>query len=187
MSNCDSGTNSQLKALQARLDRVDDDLAAHYAGLSQIVIGLAANPLTAAAVGPVAAIYNMNASGQTLLKQLLGMLPGVKNFRNLQHIDAAGRIEGMAGNLAQQSVEIVATMAEQTALQAGQRATAIAALEAAKAQGLVGSALIPFEEEVSRLNGLISQSNAMVSRLGAFLNTLNDIADCRTRSQIIVP
>jgi len=194
MSDCESGANSQLKALQARLDRVDDDLMAHYAGISTIVKGLAANTVTAAAVAPVMSIYNMSASGQMLIERLKGLVPGADKFRSLQHLSSAAMIDGMSDRVAKSAADVASAAAEQANDLVNQQTAAIEARTAAEAQGLTGDALIPFQEEVdrttgqlSRLHATVSQAQGALSAIERFLGTCTDIASCRTRSQIIEP
>ena len=99
MSDCNNEMSSQFKAIQARLDRIDDDLIANYAGVSQLVAGLAANPLTAGSVAPSLKSYNFSAVGQTLVKKLMGMVPGYNQFKALQNLEATALVGGLAGKM----------------------------------------------------------------------------------------
>ena len=71
---CHSELNTQLKGLQARLQQAEDDLNAHYAGISQLALSLAANPFTAGSAAATAAIYNLNPIGMKILRALLKAL-----------------------------------------------------------------------------------------------------------------
>jgi hypothetical protein len=187
MSNCESGANSQLKVLQARLDRVDDDLAAHYAGISTIVMGLASNPITASAVVKVAPIYNLTPIGQTLIKELKGMLPGADKFKSLQHVESASMIEGMASKLAASAANAAISAGEQRVAALESQAMAVAALAEALKSGKTELELAPFREEVAQANASVGQALAVIGMLESFMKTLSDIADCRTRTQILTP
>lgn len=187
MSNCQSGANSQLKALQARMDRIDDDLMAHYAGISQMVIGLAANPLTAGSVAKLLPIYNLTSAGQTLIKQLTGMLPGVETFKSLQHMEAAGLIENMGSRIATQAATAAAHAAEQSVQAATAQAAATVALAQAVKDGITGASLAPFQEAVATTTAALNQAQGAISVIESFLSTCGDIANCRTRSQVIEP
>ena len=71
---CHSELNTQLKGLQARITQAEDDLNAHYAGISQLALSLAANPFTAGSAAATAAIYNLNPIGMKILRGLLSAL-----------------------------------------------------------------------------------------------------------------
>ena len=60
---CKDELNSQLKGLQARITQAENDINAHYAGISQLTLALAANPFTAASAAASALIYNLNPIG----------------------------------------------------------------------------------------------------------------------------
>ena len=71
---CNSELNTQIKGLQARLQQAEDDINAHYTGISQLVLALAANPFTAGSAAVSAAIYNLNPIGMKILRALLSAL-----------------------------------------------------------------------------------------------------------------
>jgi len=71
---CHNELNSQLKGLQARLEQAENDINAHYAGISQLALSLAANPFTAGSAAATAAIYNLNPIGMKILRALLSAL-----------------------------------------------------------------------------------------------------------------
>lgn len=129
----DNNLNTQLKAIQARIDRIDDDFIANYAGISELVAGLAANPITAGSVAKSLKTYNFSATGQKLQKALLGLIPGVDTFRSLQNLDTAGmldklgsRLEAQADQMAQTVQEQVSAAVEEQVKALEQQATAIA-------------------------------------------------------------
>lgn len=154
----DNNLNTQLQAIHARLDRVDDDLIANYAGVSQLVAGLAANPVTSGSVAASLRTYNFSSVGQTMLKKLMGMVPGYNTFKSLQHLDAAGLLGNLTGSLAAQ-------------------ASAMAASVAGRLQSAV-------EEQVSALadqaTALADQANALADQLDkaqALQNAIDSGAD----------
>jgi hypothetical protein len=71
---CKHELNSQLKGLQARITQAENDINAHYVGISQLALALAANPFTAASAAATAAIYNLNPMGMKILRALLNAL-----------------------------------------------------------------------------------------------------------------
>jgi hypothetical protein len=98
---CKCELNRQLKGLQARIKNAENDINAHYAGVSQLVLALAANPFTAASVAPSAIIYNLQPLGMKLLRQLLeSLIPAelLKMMEMLTMINAAS-IEAAAGDI----------------------------------------------------------------------------------------
>jgi len=199
MSNCANSANSQLKMMQARLDRVDDDLIAHYAGISQLVAGLAANPLTSGSVAMSLKTFNFNSAGHTLLKKLVGLIPGVSQFKSLQHIDSAALIDGMAGKAAETATQVVSTMTDQltqavTAHADALAAQAVAAANLAKgiAENVSQADRIALEAAVSAADGVVGAAagalsgvNQIVNSLGGFLTCISDVAGCKTHSSVI--
>jgi hypothetical protein len=199
MSNCQNEANSQLKAMQARLDRIDDDLIAHYAGISQLVAGLAANPLTAGSVAPSLKNYNFNAAGQKVLKKLIGLIPGVDTFKNLQRIESAALIDGMAGTVAAQATSIANTMANEVTEAVTSRTDALVAqgaAAAALAQGIaqnvsqadrivLQAALDAANQTLGNATAALADVRRIESALNGFLGCLNDVAGCRTKSAVI--
>ena len=71
---CHNELNNQIHGLQARLDRAEQDIVCHYAGISQLVLSLAANPFTAGSAAASAAIYNLQPMGMKILRALLTAL-----------------------------------------------------------------------------------------------------------------
>lgn len=185
MSDCSCSANSQLKALHARVERIDNDLAAHYSGISQLVIGLAANPLTAASVVKLVPIYNLTSVGQRLLAKLMSMLPGIDVFRRLQHLDSAALVGGLADNAAAATANMAATVAEQTAQIAAERADAEIALAQAMANNAAGDVLGPIQERLEQLDRDADRMGQASSAIFRFMQTLTDISECRTRGSII--
>jgi len=74
MGKCANELNNQIHGLQSRLDRAEQDITAHYAGISQLVISLAANPFTAGSAAASLAIYNLEPMGMNILRALLNAL-----------------------------------------------------------------------------------------------------------------
>ena len=72
MSDCDNDLNSQLKALHARLDRIDDDLIAHFAAQFLQAIAFLANPLTVDQGAIMTAQFASRSAFKALVKQLPG-------------------------------------------------------------------------------------------------------------------
>ena len=199
MSNCSNAQSAQLKAMQARLDRIDDDLIAHYAGVSQLVAGLAANPLTSGSVALSLKTYNFNAAGQTLLKKLMGLIPGYDRFKSLQHLDAAALVDGMGSKLAGQATQMVSTMADQVTAAATAHVDAIAAQAVAAANlaqgianGVQGADKVALELALSTADQAVNVAasslagvNQLANQLGGFIQCLTDVAGCKTGSSVI--
>jgi uncharacterized protein YdbL (DUF1318 family) len=157
--------NVQLKALAARLDRVDEDLISHYAGISQLVTNLSMNPLVSGNVAQSLLTYNFSSSGQQLVSQLMSLIPGVSTFKQLQHMGAAGLVGGMLGNLQGIAGNLVQNIADQALEMATSKINAEIALVEAQAQGLVGEALQPFEGAVSQANSTLAGAAGPIMNL----------------------
>jgi len=68
---CRNELNNQLQGLQARIEQAENDINAHYVGISQLATSLAANPFTSASAVATAAIYNLQPVGMHILRSLL--------------------------------------------------------------------------------------------------------------------
>ena len=92
---CQNELNSQLKALQARVTQTEDDIMAHYVGLSQLSTALAANPYTAGSAAMSALVYNFQPTGMKLMRSLLeAFIPSeIKNTIRLMTLISANGIE----------------------------------------------------------------------------------------------
>ena len=161
MSDFDSSINSQLKLLHARLDRVDDDLVSHYAGISKLVMGLSTNPLTSGSVAALVPFYNASSSGQTLLTQLKSFLPGADQFAQLQHLGSSAMIASMKSRVLAAAQGAVNSAISQATALATQKAEAIIALANAQAQGLVEEATIA-QRQLDQINTQLSDLSNVV-------------------------
>ena len=181
MSDCDNDLNSQLKALHARLDRIDDDLIAHFAAQFLQAISFLANPLTAAQGAIMTAQFASRAAFKALVKQL----PGYEEFKMLQHIDSAALVSGLEATLiaqAESMVELAATKAEAaiTAEIAANR-NYILAIEENAIEAVVGPLLDTLNEVTETLN----KANAAVSAIEAFIDTLKKISSCKIEDSVV--
>lgn len=111
--NTTSNLNTQLKAIHARLDRIDDDLISHYAGISQLVTSLLANPFTSGSAALSFGTYNFSSAGQAALKKLMGLVPGYDTFKQLQHLDTAALVDALESSLENQVSGITQTLENQ--------------------------------------------------------------------------
>jgi hypothetical protein len=106
---CDFELNNQIKGLQSRLTQAETDINATYAGISQLVLALAANPLTAASVAPSAVLYNLQPFGMQLVRQLLqSLIPTeLQNTMKMLTMISAASIDAAAADI----VDTAAAMA----------------------------------------------------------------------------
>jgi len=181
MSDCDNDLNSQLKAVHARLDRIDDDLVAHFAAQFLQAISFLANPLTAAQ----GAIMTAQFASRPAFKALVKQLPGYEEFKMLQHIDSAALVSGLEATLiaqAESMVELAATKAEAaiTAEIAANR-NYILAIEENAIEAVVAPLLVTLNEVTETLN----KANAAVSAIEAFIDTLKKIASCKIEDSVV--
>ena len=95
---CHNELNTQIKGLQARLQQAEDDINAHYTGISQLAMSLAANPFTAGSAAATAAIYNLNPIGMKILRALLNALipKEVQNTMRMMTMLSASSIDDLA-------------------------------------------------------------------------------------------
>ena len=181
MSDCDNDLNSQLKALHARLDRIDDDLIAHFAAQFLQAIAFLANPLTVAQ----GAIMTAQFASRSAFKALVKQLPGYEELKMLQHLDSAALVGGLEATLVAQAesmIELAATKAA-AAVDAEIEAARnyILAIEENAIEAVVGPLLDTLNEVTETLN----KSNAAVSAIEAFIATLKKISSCKIEDSVI--
>lgn len=110
---CKSELNSQLKGLQARISQAENDINSHYAGISQLVLSLSANPFTSASAAASAVIYNLNPIGMKILRALLNALipKELQNAMRMLTLLSAASIddlaEGIVDSVSAQAVGMV--------------------------------------------------------------------------------
>ena len=181
MSDCDNDLNSQLKALHARLDRIDDDLVAHFAAQFLQAISFLANPLTAAQ----GAIMTAQFASRSAFKALVKQLPGYEEFKMVQHLDSAGLVGGLEATFiaqAESMVELAATKAA-AAVEAEIAATRnyILAIEENAIPAIVDPLLVTLNDVTETLN----KANAAVSAIEAFIATLKKISSCKIEDSVV--
>ena len=181
MSDCDNDLNSQLKALHARLDRIDDDLIAHFAAQFLQAIAFLANPLTVAQ----GAIMTAQFASRSAFKALVKQLPGYEELKMLQHLDSAALVGGLEATLVAQAesmIELAATKAA-AAVDAEIEAARnyILAIEENAIEAVVGPLLDTLNEVTETLN----KSNAAVSAIKAFIATLKKISSCKIEDSVV--
>lgn len=104
--------NAQLQAVHARLDRIDDDLIAHYAGISRIIIGMSKNKYVWKIGLRNLITYNMSSLGQTAVRKLLHLIPGYDLFKKLQHLDAAALVSSIESSIEDHIANIADTLTD---------------------------------------------------------------------------
>ena len=181
MSDCDNDLNSQLKALHARLDRIDDDLIAHFAAQFLQAIAFLANPLTVAQ----GAIMTAQFASRSAFKALVKQLPGYEELKMLQHLDSAALVGGLEATLVAQAesmVELAVTKVE-AAVDAEIEAARnyILAIEENAIEAVVGPLLDTLNEVTETLN----KANAAVSAIKAFIDTLKKISSCKIEDSVV--
>ena len=181
MSDCDNDLNSQLKALHARLDRIDDDLIAHFAAQFLQAIAFLANPLTVAQ----GAIMTAQFASRSAFKALVKQLPGYEEFKMVQHLDSAALVGGLEATLiaqAESMIELAATKAA-AAVDAEIEAARnyILAIEENAIPAIVDPLLVTFNEVTETLN----KANATVGAIKAFIDTLKKTASCKIEDSVV--
>ena len=174
----DNKLNTQLQAIQARLDRIDDDFIANYAGISELVAGLAKNPITAGSVVKSLKTYNFSPSGQKLQKALLGLIPGVSTFRKLQHLDTSAALDSIGSRVSEAASSMAETVAGELEAAATQQLKAIedqanALVEQVSATKLKDVAESVLNDATQKLETAISEgaSEAVIAELEAAVGT----------------
>jgi hypothetical protein len=181
MSNCDNDISSQIKALHARLDRVDDDLTAHFAAQYLQAIAFLANPITAAQGSLMTAQFASRAAFKALVKKI----PGYEQFKQLQHLDSAALVSNLETALINTASGMVDTAVKslETAIDAKLAAARnhILAIEENAIDSVVGPLLTVLNET----NDTLNKANAALNAIQQFLKTLNNISSCQAGSSLI--
>lgn len=108
----DNKLNTQLQAIQARLDSADEDRLAMKAGIAQLVDDLSKNPIVAPSTIRSKLVFNFTTAGDKLLKKLLGLLP-IDEFKRLQKLDAAGMLDGLESRISAEADQMAQTVANE--------------------------------------------------------------------------
>ena len=186
MPNCNHELNRQLQGLEARIASAEENITATYAGISQLVAGLAANPLTLGSVTASLATFDFTNVGYTILKKLVEMLPGYDLIQQLQMLDAAALIETMADKLGATMVGAVNQAIDMAAVALE---TAVAA-EAAHAAAVLAGISTPTQlatllATAAEARFAYDTANALAINIGDFLQAQVDIGTCKATSVAI--
>jgi hypothetical protein len=187
MSNCDNELNSQIKALHARLDRVDNHLLAHTAqSVTDAIAMIAQNASVSLKARGVLKLAE--SSAYSALIKLADSLPGVATFKQLMQLDSAALVGGLSEALASMSSNIVSTAVTQ--LEGSIDAQILAAREHSIA--LIGAAGNELDETVAALlvtlndaTSVLNKANSAVSAIQAFINTLSNISACKVGTSVV--
>ena len=94
---CNSELNRQVQGLMARVSQCENNITAHYKGISMLVAALAETP-AAAAAAVMAPFYSGFEAGFALVQKLIEQLdPAV--FKQLMLEMALGLVDGMAAEM----------------------------------------------------------------------------------------
>lgn len=181
MPNCNDELNRQLQGLQARITSAENNITATYAGISQLVQSLSADPFTTFAAIPSLSTFNFTDAGYKIMKELLNMLPGYELFQKIQMMDSAALIDTMSGQLQTLAVTIVnaAIDTAQNALQDKLLA------EAAYLQGLALGTLSAYDiaqllNAVGTAQEIYAAATNISNNIGGFITAQADISTCKS-------
>jgi hypothetical protein len=186
MPNCNHELNRQLQGLEARIASAEENITSTYAGISQLVAGLAANPITLGSVTASLATFNFTNVGYTIMKKLVELLPGYDLIQQLQMLDAAALLETMADKLGATMVGAVnQAIDEATAALEG----AVIA-EAAYAAGVLAGTLSTPDLEALAVSAAEARLGYTVAKqladnISGFLQAQVDIGTCKATSMSI--
>ena len=180
MSNCDNDTNSQLKSLHARLDRVDSDLRSHHAAQYLQAIAFLANPVTAAQGTIMAAQF----ASKKAFNKLADSLPGVKEFKQLQHLESAALVDGLGDYLSDVAVGMAATAEDQLGTYIQQKLNAEIAYINAIQENAIAAVTDPLLATLNEATTSVDNVNKSIGAIQKFLKTLSDISSCQTENSV---
>jgi prefoldin subunit 5 len=191
---CSSELNRQIQGLQARLSQAENNITAHYKGISMLVAALAETP-AAAAAAVMAPFYSGFEAGFMLVQKLVDALDPAA-FKALMMEMALGLVDGMAAELEALIGSVVASL---NALIDGLNAAIaglngqIAAINAAiAAGGLTPEQLAALTAEKSGLlsdladhMARLAKAEDMVATAPSLLGAQKNAASCRTVSLLL--
>ena len=117
-----------------------------------------------------------------LIKKLMALVPGIKQFRQLQHIQASALVEGLGAQMADLAINILETAEQQFAATLQQKANAIIAYEDAIINEATEEVLQELKTAIDVANEIHSKASASIAAVGNFIKVTTDIANCQTRS-----
>jgi hypothetical protein len=181
MSNCENELNSHLKAIHARLDRVDSDLRSHFAAQFLQSVSFLANPLTAAQGAVMAAQF----ASREAFNKLADQIPGVEEFKKLQHLDAAALVDSLETYLANTAVGMVDTAVQKLENAVDAKIAAYRNYILAVEENAIDSVVGPLLDAYNQATAALNKANSALGALKNFLKTLGDISSCKTESSVI--
>lgn len=181
MSDYTNELNDQLKAVHARLDRVDTDLRSHFAAQYLQAISFAANPLTASQGALMAAQF----ASRSAFAKLADQIPGVEQFKKLQHLDAAGLLDSLSSTLSGIATGIVETAVSKVESAITDKVSALRNYTTAKLSGAAAEILDPLETALNEATSIADSATSALNSVTGFMSTLTDITEGKTMSSVI--
>lgn len=180
MSNCDNELNSQLKAIHARLDRVDTDLRSHFAAQYLQAISFLANPLTTAQGALMTAQFDSKAAFDKLADQL----PGAAAFKKLQHLDASALVDSLEANLASIAEGMVKQAVAQVESAIDAQIKAYRDYIVAIEEGAIDAVVSPLLSVWNESTTIVNKVSSALGAITGFLKTLKNISSCKTETAV---
>lgn len=180
MSNCDNDISSQIKALHARLDRVDEDLTAHFAAQYLQAISFLANPLTSAQ----GAIMTAQFASREALKALAQQLPFYAEFKQLQQLDSAALVTALETTLIQTAEGIVNAAIKQVETAIDNKIAALLNYTIALEKGAIDSVVGPLLNALNAATKAANSATSSLNMIQKFFKTLADISSCQIQSSV---
>jgi hypothetical protein len=193
---CKQELNIQLKGLQARMSEAENNITAHYAGISMLCEHLLSTP-AAAAGEAMKSIYKLEASGISAMRALVHKV-GAIDAKQIMMLGAAKLQDAMQAEL--EALQVMVVGALQTAIDdavalAEGTVSAVIAAEDALAAAIEAGISAPIALATASLNSAKAAADAAQSALDSLnnlsagssemLGTQADMAGCVTKSSHI--
>jgi hypothetical protein len=190
---CNSELNRQLQGLMARVSQCENNITAHYKGISMLVAALADTP-AAAAAALMAPFYSGFEAGFALVQKLVEQLdPAV--FKEMMFEMALGLVDGMAAELEGIIAGVVASLNALIDSINGVIAGLNAQIDAINAQlagTLTSEARALLESQKTTLLGQLNEQMSalqkamdMAATAPNLLGAQKNAAACKTRSLLM--
>jgi len=186
MANCNGECNKQLQGLAARLSHAEDNITNHFMGVSTLVEGLLANPLTVGSAAPLSAIYNSLPSGMELVQLLKDALPDIDaiTMKKLMLSASEALLDTLAATMDEVGAVMVASAtAAVSAAEAVVTSTADSLAAAIQSGNQIAIDAAQAAHDLANIN--LGSANLSFTSISGFMEGQSKISKCKSKSFLL--
>lgn len=186
MANCKGECNKQLQGLAARLSHAEDNITNHFMGVSTLVAGLAANPLTIGSVTALLPTYNSLPSGMELLQLLKDALPDIDTItmKKLMLSASEAAMDTLAATMDEVGAAMIATAAAAvTAAEGVVTSTADSLAAAIQSGNQIAIDAAQAAHDLANIN--LGSANLSFTSISGFMEGQSKISKCKSKSFLL--